>query len=326
MKISIVIPVYNTEKYLQRCVQSVIDEMVVDKEVILVDDGSTDASSTMCDAYAKQYSFIKAVHINNSGPATAKNVGFKYATGDYVAFIDSDDKVYKDMFSKMLALSCRHDADIVCCNYIQIDERGNVSHTACSHKDYVLNTEEALKHLLMKNMIYSQCWTKIYRRKMLEEYKVFNVDGLKTDEDFIYNLHAFVYSKTICIIDEPLYVYTHRKDSLSKDYFRKHISQFIDNMQLRLEMVDRIMHERFPNLMEYSTFHCLMYYNELIGKVSLFPAYYRDKRIKRVFDYVRKNKAVLWKYHVACGFSKWGVALIHLMPIRLYLYYRKYHA
>lgn len=326
MKISIIIPVYNTEKYLLRCVQSVIDEVVIDKEVILVDDGSTDASSDMCDAYANQYSFIKVVHISNSGPATAKNMGFKYATGNYVAFIDSDDKVYKDMFSKMLVLADQHNADIVCCNYIQIDEEGNISHTECSHKNYVLNTEEGLKHLLMKNMIYSQCWTKIYRRKMLEEYKVFNVDGLKTDEDFIYNLYAFIHSKTVCIIDEPLYVYTHRQDSLSKDYFKKHISQFIDNMQLRLEMVDRVIKDHFPVLAEYSTFHCLMYYNELIGKVALFPDYYTDPRMKKVFAYIRENRDILYKYHIQCGFSKQGILILRFLPSLLYLYYRCYKA
>lgn len=326
MKISIVIPIYNTAKYLQRCVQSVIDEIVIDKEIILVDDGSTDESADICDAYVNQYSFIKAVHISNSGPATAKNVGFEYATGTYVAFIDSDDKVYKDMFSKMLALAYQHDADIVCCNYIQIDEDGNISHTEYSHKNYVLNTEEGLRRLLMKEMIYSQCWTKIYRRKMLEEYKVSNVDGLKTDEDFIYNLYAFIHSKTVCIVDEPLYVYTHRQDSLSKDYFKKHISQFIDNMQLRLEMVDQVIKNNFPDLAEYSIFHCLMYYNELIGKVALFPDYYTDRRIKKVFAYVRRNRGTLYKYRARCGFSKQGILLLRFMPSLLYLNYRRYQA
>lgn len=326
MRISVVIPIYNTEKYLQRCVQSVIDEGVSDKEIILVDDGSTDDSAGICDAYADQYTFIKAVHISNSGPATAKNEGFKYATGDYVAFIDSDDKVYKDMFSKMLSLACQYDADIVCCNYIQVDEEGTVSHTECSHRNYILNTEEGLKHLLMKDMIYSQCWTKIYRRKMLEEHEVFNVDGLKTDEDFIYNLYAFIHGKTICIVDEPLYVYTHRQDSLSKDYFKKHINQFIDNMQLRLGMVDRLIKNKFPDLAEYSTFHCLMYYNELIGKVALFPNYYTDRRIKRVFAYIRKNRDILYKYHARCGFSKQGILLLRFVPSLLYLYYRHYQA
>lgn len=326
MEISVVIPIYNTQKYLERCLQSIVDQRGISKEIILVDDGSTDASANICDNYAKRYSFVKAIHISNSGPATAKNVGFRQAIGDYVVFIDSDDKVCEGMFSKMLSLAYRHDADIVCCNYIQIDEEGNISHVEASYKDYVLNTEEGLKHLLMKDKIYSQCWTKIYKRQMLEEHAIINVDGLKTDEDFIYNLYAFVHSNTVCIIDEPLYIYTHRKDSLSKDYFRKHISQFIDNMQLRLEMVDQVIKDKFPDLVEYSTFHCLMYYNELIGKVSLFPNYYTDPRIKKVFAYLRGNMNVLKKYYIRCGFSKKGVLLLRFVPSCLYLYYRRYQA
>lgn len=326
MEISIIIPIYNTEKYLDRCAQSVINQKIVDKEIILVDDGSTDASASMCDAYATRYPFVRRIHIDNSGPATAKNVGFRHAIGDYVAFIDSDDKVCDDMFAKMLALARQYDADIVCCNYIQIDEEGNISHTESSCRNYVLNTEEGLKHLLMKDMIYSQCWTKIYKRKMLEEYKIQNIDGLKTDEDFIYNLYAFMHSKIVCILDEPLYVYTHRKDSLSKGYFKDHISQFIDNMQLRLELVDRTIKEHFPNLVEYSTFHCLMYYNELIGKISLFPTYYKDKRVMRIFRYMKSNINVLYKYHIKCGFSKYGILILRFTPTFFYLCYRRYKA
>lgn len=91
--ICVIIPVYNTEKYLQRCVNSVIRQQGVTIEIILVDDGSTDASPKICDDYAARYSFITAIHIQNSGPATAKNEKFKIAKGNYIALTDSDDKM-----------------------------------------------------------------------------------------------------------------------------------------------------------------------------------------------------------------------------------------
>lgn len=326
MQVSVIIPVYNTEKYLQKCLESVVHQVDVELQVILVDDGSTDSSSRICDDFAARYDFVQVIHTANGGPATAKNLGFEQAEGDFVAFIDSDDELRPDMLSRMYQFGGRAKADIICCNYLQVDESGEVSHTDCTHQKLILNQEEGLKHLLLKDKIYSQCWTKMYKRSMLVENGIMNMEGLRTEEDFIYNIQAFAHSKVVAVIDEPLYIYTHRTGSLSKDYFRKQISLYIDNRLLRLEMVDRIIHERFSDLIEYSTFHCLMYYNELIGKVSLFPAYYRDKRMKWVFDYVRRHKTVLWKYHVACGFSKWGVMLINLMPIRLYLYYRKCHA
>lgn len=325
MDISVIIPVYNTESYLRRCVDSVIGQQSVELEIILVDDGSTDASPSICDDYANKYPNVRCKHTKNSGPATAKNIGYELATGNYVVFIDSDDKIKPDMLKKMLNMAYKHSADIVCCNYVQVDEQGNISHTDCTNQEYVLDKHGGLKHLLLKDKIYSQCWTKIYRKKMLDENHVVNVDGLKTDEDFLFNINAFVASDVVCIVDEPLYVYTHRENSLSHDYYRKNINQFINNMTLRLKTVDSIIKERYPELVEYSTFHCLMYYNELIGKVSLHPSYYNDKRIRQVFSYMKANYPILQKYYARCGFSKNGLLMFKILPRILYLVYRKSH-
>lgn len=325
MDISIIIPVYNTAKYLKRCVQSVINQEEITKEIILVDDGSTDNSPTICNSYSDQYSYITTIHIKNSGPSTAKNIGYEKASGKYVAFIDSDDKIRKNMFAKMVRSGNNNNADIVCCNYTQINELGQVSHTEYTNKEYVLDKEEGLKHLLIKDKIYSQCWTKIYKKEMLDKSNILNIEGLKTEEDFIYNIRAFTHSQIVTIVDEPLYIYTHRESSLSKDYFKLNISQYIDNRILRLNIVDSIIKESFPNLIEYSTYHCIFYYNELIGKVSLFSQFYADQRIKKVFKYIRNNSNVLKKYHDQCGFGKFGMLLVRFLPISLYLFYRKLH-
>ena len=125
MDISIIIPVYNVEKYLKRCLDSVLHQIDVTQEVILVDDGSTDSSVKICDDYTEKYPEIKCLHISNSGPATAKNIGYEHATGNYIAFIDSDDEIKPNMFSTMLQSGYEHNADIVCCNYIQINEDGS---------------------------------------------------------------------------------------------------------------------------------------------------------------------------------------------------------
>ena len=259
MDISVIIPIYNVEKYLKRCVDSVLRQEGVSLEIILVDDGSTDSSGKICDNYVSNFTNIRCQHIKNSGPSTAKNVGYDMATGNYVAFIDSDDEIKPNMFSQMLLSGYQNDADIVCCNYIQTDEEGKISHTKHTGQEYVLTQEEALKAILIKDKIYSQCWTKIYKRDTMLKNNVRNTEGLKTEEDFIYNIQAFACSKTVCIVDKPLYIYTHRSRSLSKDYYRNHISQYIDNRILRLELVDNIIKERFPHLKEYSTYHCIFY-------------------------------------------------------------------
>ena len=324
MDISVIIPVYNVEQYLKRCVDSVLHQENISFEIILVDDGSTDSSGKICDDYATKYAEIRCIHTPNAGPSTAKNVGYDIAVGNYVAFIDSDDEILPDMFSQMLQSGYQHNADIVCCNYIQKDEDGNFSHTEHTGQEYVLTQDEALKALLTKDKIYSQCWTKIYKRANIHENGVRNTEGLKTEEDFIYNIQAFACSKTICVVDKPLYIYTHRSTSLSKDYYRDHISQYINNRILRLELVDDIIHKRFPYLQEFSTYHCIFYYNELIGRVCQFPAIFHDHRIKNVIDYIKRHANVLKKYHQELGFSIWGTHLIILLPPIIYLYYRRW--
>lgn len=324
MDISVIIPVYNVEHYLKRCVNSVLHQENVSFEIILVDDGSTDSSGKICDDYATEYSEVRCIHTTNTGPSTAKNVGYDVATGNYVAFIDSDDEIMPDMFSQMLQSGYQHNADIVCCNYFQVDENGNYSHIEHTGREYVLTQDEALKAILIKDKIYSQCWTKIYKRATMQEYGVRNTEGLKTEEDFIYNILAFACSKIVCIVDKPLYIYTHRSTSLSKDYYRNHISQYIDNRLLRLELVDSIIHERFPHLQEYSTYHCIFYYNELIGRICLFPKMFNDTRAHKVISYIKTHTNVLMNYHQKLGFSKTGVKLIQYLPATLYLYYRHY--
>ncbi len=322
MDISVIIPIYNVEKYLKRCIDSVLRQEKVSMEIILINDGSTDSSGSICEEYVVKHSNIKCTHIKNSGPSTAKNVGYDMATGNYLAFIDSDDEIKPDMFHTMLVSGYKYNADIVCCNYIQVDEEGNFSHTEHTNQEYVLTQDEALKAILIKDKIYSQCWTKIYKRETMDLYHVRNREGLKTEEDFIYNIQAFACSKTVCIVDKPLYIYTHRSKSLSKDYYKAHINQYIDNRIIRLELVDRIIHERFPHLQEYSTYHCIFYYNELIGRICQFPELYHDSRTLKAITYIKEHSDVLMRYNQNLGFSKNGVRLIIYLPSLLYLYYR----
>ena len=324
MDISVIIPVYNVEKYLKRCLDSVLRQQNVTQEIILVDDGSTDASGKICDEYAAKYPEITCLHITNSGPSTAKNKGYDIATGNYLAFIDSDDEIKPNMFSTMLQSGYKHNADIVCCNYIQINEDGSCGHTKHTGNEYVLNQDDAIKAILIKDKIYSQCWTKIYKRETIETNHIRNTDGLKTDEDFIYNIQAFACSKTVCVVDKPLYIYTHRTTSLSKDYFNTHIHQYIDNRILRLDLVEKIINDKFPGLREYCIYHCIFYYNELIGKIAMHPSVFHEEKVHYVVSYIKNHPEVLFAYHNRLGFSRLGAFLIKYLPTYVYLYYRNW--
>lgn len=323
MDVSVIIPVYNTEKYLSACIESVLHQTDVSQEIILVDDGSKDSSGNICDNYAEKYDNIKAIHIPNSGPATAKNVGLKHAQGNYIALTDSDDKMEPLMLFKMVSAGYKYDADIICCNYKQVDEQGHVSHLNSTNLQYVLNHEEGLIHFFSKDKIYSQCWTKLYKRQMLVDNGIENDPGLRTDEDFIFNIRAFIKAKTTVIVDEPLYEYIHRSNSLAHAYYKKNISQYIDNRIQRVQVTQDAVKNETEVVKEWSIVHIIMYYNELLGKVALFPELHSDKRIRNIINYIRNNKQILNSHYKQCGFSKKGVFLISFLPSSFYMQYRK---
>ena len=323
MDVSVIIPIYNTEKYLSACIESVLQQTDVSLEIILVDDGSKDSSANICDNYAEKYDNIKAIHIPNSGPATAKNVGLKHAQGNYIALTDSDDKMEPLMLYKMVSAGYEYDADIICCNYTQVDEQGHVSHLNSTNQQYVLNHEEGLIHFFSKNKIYSQCWTKLYKRQMLVDNGIENDPGLRTDEDFIFNIRAFIKAKTTVIVDEPLYEYTHRSNSLAHAYYKKNISQYIDNRIQRVQVTQDAVKNETEVVKEWSIVHIIMYYNELLGKVALFPELHSDKRINDILSFIRKYKLILNRHYQLCGFSKMGKLLITYLPIFLYMKYRQ---
>ena len=114
-KVSIIVPVYNAEKYLQECVESVLCQTLSDIELILVDDGSTDSSPTLCDQYAAQDRRVKVIHKPNGRAASARNAGLRAASGEYVAFVDADDWISPDMYEKMLQTN----ADVTLCDYVR---------------------------------------------------------------------------------------------------------------------------------------------------------------------------------------------------------------
>ena len=115
-KISVIIPVYNVEKYLYRCVDSVLGQTYYNIEVILIDDGSTDSSPEICDEYQKRDKRVKVIHKKNSGAASSRNIGLSSAKGDYIAFIDSDDYIELDMYENMMKINEEYNCDIVLCD------------------------------------------------------------------------------------------------------------------------------------------------------------------------------------------------------------------
>ena len=181
-KISVVVPVYNIKKYLERCISSLTNQTYHNIEICIVDDGSTDGSEIICDELATQDDRIKVFHQENSGPSIARNKGLDMSTGDYIFFLDSDDYIKSETFSFLLDEMKKNNADISCCAARRVDENG-IDSPYLEEKEYLLNREQALEHCMFRNTIGSVVWAKLYKKKLF--YGVRFPEHKNAEDEFV---------------------------------------------------------------------------------------------------------------------------------------------
>lgn len=217
--ISVIVPVYNVEMFLDRCIESLLKQNYKDEEIILVDDGSTDNSGMICERWAEKDSRIIVVHQENKGLSGARNTGISKAKGDYLAFVDSDDFVEPEYLEKMYQRIVENDADIVFCNYRFTDEKGKETNDRFySHfsSDRVLDGYDVL--MLFENKSYftffDVCWNKLYKRKLFAAVEF--PEGISRIEDISIMPYIYHKAKRICAIEDVLYNYVCREASLSR--------------------------------------------------------------------------------------------------------------
>lgn len=198
--LSVIIPVYNVKPYLEKCVESIVDQTYHNLQIILVDDGSTDGSQTICDELAQKDSRIVVIHKENGGLSTARNVGMDRAKGDYIAFVDSDDWLERNMYEVLINQLEAHDADLAACSFYECkgDEKKAVGD---SKNISVFNTEEIF---INKNQLRFLVWNKVFRRSFVEKLRF--VPG-QVYEDFHFCRQVFLKTKKLIYLDVPFYDY-----------------------------------------------------------------------------------------------------------------------
>ena len=229
--ISIIVPVYNVQKYLEECIESLETQTITDREIIMVDDGSTDNSGELCDQLAEKYSDIRVVHKENGGLASARNAGLDVATGMYVGFVDSDDYVAPDMYEKLYKAIQNSGYDIACCNWYRcIDNNGEYLIQEPEHTQIkemrTLSSEDTIRSLLLNQGItYSAC-DKLFKRKLFENTRFPDSNLPSEDIPCIYSVLAR--SKGVAHIGEAVYYYRVTPGSISQSVFRpKNMSTFV---------------------------------------------------------------------------------------------------
>lgn len=203
--ISVIVPVYNVEKYLERCVNSILRQTYEMLEIILVDDGSTDASSKMCDAFAKKDERIKVVHKENGGLSDARNAGLRVASGDYIGYVDSDDWIENDMYETMYRACVENDAPLCVCRYFR--EYADRTEGGGSGACIPLSREELLRIYIgghEQYVIYNSVWSKLFHRELVEGVEF---PKRRNSEDIMYTTRAFCSLDKAVYLDECLYHY-----------------------------------------------------------------------------------------------------------------------
>ena len=211
--ISIIVPIYNTEKYLDQCVQSILTQTYTNLEVILVDDGSTDNSPEMCDEYARRDSRVRVIHQKNAGQALAHNAGLEAAHGELIAFVDSDDFILPEMYEKLYSLMITHDADVSLGELEPVDEDGNIIINPDSRMKMiseVLTNEQAIDRLLT-NERYGFLWNRLHKAEIFKDIR-FPAGNRHDDTASAHRI--FWASRRTAVTDEAFYMYRRRANSV----------------------------------------------------------------------------------------------------------------
>lgn len=215
-KISVIIPVYNVEKYLRECIDSVINQTYTNLEIILIDDGSTDNSGKICDEYINKDNRIKVIHQVNGGLSNARNTGLDNATGDYIMFCDSDDLFVSNACELLLNEIEEKNADYVIANYQNCTEEGILWDNPVFSKQRFSNFKLNIKDY--KNSFYimnSGVWNKIFRKSFIDKLDLRFVEKVPA-EDAIFTTYCFIKSESVYYIDDVVYLYRQRYgDSIS---------------------------------------------------------------------------------------------------------------
>lgn len=227
--ISVIIPVYNTEKYIRRCLDSLLSQNQKDFELILVDDGSTDQSGTICDEYASRDSRIKVFHKKNGGVSSARNIGLEKARGEWIAFVDADDYVDEDYLTiPELYESC----DVVQKGYRRIYEIEKIITPITSRKEGIISKGLELKRFFVNHHTYA-LWNKLFKSSVIKGCE-FNTD-ISVGEDFDYFLHFFHKIERYAFVNIGCYYYLDREGT-SMELFRKN-----NNYRMKIEY-DNLCH------------------------------------------------------------------------------------
>ena len=214
MKVSVIVPAYNVQKYIRKCLDSLVNQTLKNYEVIIVNDGSTDTTQAIINEYVSKYPCLKTYEKENGGMSSARNYALKYATGEYIAFVDSDDYVELNFLEEMYNKAKKDDSDVVICDYYALNEEVK-RYTTC-HMNY--SNSKKIEYLLSPPMV----WSKLIKKDIMD--KVRFTEGIFY-EDLDICMRLYPYVKRVSFVDKPLYNYylQHSGSVMTQKAFNNHL-------------------------------------------------------------------------------------------------------
>lgn len=245
IKVSIVIPVYNVEKYVRRCLDSVVNQTLKEIEIIVVNDGSLDNSLKICEEYQRRDKRIKLYSKKNTGLGLTRNYGLEKANGEFVAFLDSDDYVDLDYYEKLYNKSINNNLDVCYSNCKNLDDKGMINNSKrYKFKSDVINSDDVLDVMLKKIYIsgkkipMSSCMA-LFRKKIIDKYKLkFESERKYISEDYLFTIDFIHYSERVSYENSVSYYYCYNGSSLTRSYKENRFEMskiFIDEMKRKLK-------------------------------------------------------------------------------------------
>lgn len=300
IKVSVIVPVYNTEKFLRKCIESIINQTLKEKEIILINDGSTDNSNIICEEYSKKYpNEIKYINNKNIGCSATRNLGISLAKGEYIAFVDSDDYIDKEMYQEMYEKAKKENLDVVICGIKYIYPITNK--IIYSYPKNILRKYDYLKE---KNRM-ANCYNKLYKREQIIKNNLFFPVDTHYAEDLYFSFINLVIAKNICHIEKCYYNYIlHGENSiynLDKRFgvfisFNKLYMYLFKNGYLSNNFIKKIFFENFKSYVIRGTFFTLI--NPEQVEYTSYKTYIKSfhSEMKKI-NYLRIREKVYIEYY-----------------------------
>ena len=280
-KVSVIIPIYNVEKYLEKCLDSIIKQSYTNLEIILVNDGSTDSSREICLRYLEKDKRFKLIEQINQGISVTRNTGLENMTGDYLLYIDPDDYIAPNMIEILVQNIEEHQADMATCGIYNVYKDRTIPQYS-KHERYLCDAKEAYRQILIGEKIPGSLCNKLIRYEFVKDLR-FPVG--RHYEDAFFHIDLMQNIQTVYVDTQPLYYYVHREGRITTAKYQKSSYDIINAYEKNLHMIKK----KYPELLKEAEFREMWAYFIVLDRMLVEKEFWKIDGYKKVRTYLKRN-------------------------------------